>query len=265
MSDLEKKARELRKEVLGLVYRTKKGHIGGCYSEMEILVSLFYDGILRYDAQKPKWSNRDRFIISKGHACAPLYYIFKDLGFFRDETTYQPDSEPFEYPISLVPGIELNTGSLGHGLGVGAGMALAGKMDKKDYVVVVLLGDGEFYEGSNWETGLFAAHHNLGNLIAIVDRNKQIVLDRTEDCNRLEPLDKKWESFGWRVKRINGHSFSNIRDAFCDVRAHIDDKPLMIIADTVKGKGVSFMEGKILWHHAVPNEEEYKRARAELD
>jgi len=163
-----------------------------------------------------------------------------------------------------IPGIEVSTGSLGHGLGIAVGLALCAKMDQKNYLAVVLLGDGECYEGSVWEAAMFAAHHELNNLVAIVDRNRQITLDYTEDCNRLDPFDEKWRSFGWHVIAVDGHSFEELLGAFKDIRQRQSRQPLMVIAKTVKGKGVSFMEGDLHWHHNLPTGEELEFARKQL-
>jgi len=265
ISVLEAKAKWVRQQALEMVARSGKGHIGGSFSCAEILVSLYYDGILRYDPKNPDWEDRDRFILSKGHACPALYPILADVGYFplSDLDTYCQEGSIFEgHANGKVPGIELTTGSLGHGLGIGVGLALAAKLDDKKYRTFVLLGDGECYEGSVWEAANFASHHKLDNLIAIVDRNQQCVLDFTEDCNKLEPFAQKWGAFGWHYLCIDGHSYHALNTALQIV--HITDKPLVIIANTIKGKGVSFMEKNLIWHHQIPNEEELQQARGEL-
>lgn len=264
--DLKEKASWVRCQVLEMIAGAKKGHIGGAFSSTDILVSLYYGDILRFNSKKPKWEDRDRFIMSKGHSGVALYAILADHGFFPVS-----ELEGFcrkgilgGHPDRNIPGIEADTGSLGHGLGIGAGMALAAKMDKKNYNSFVLLGDGECYEGTVWEAAQFAAHHKLNNLIAIVDRNMQGVTDFTEDSNKLEPLDEKWKSFGWNVKKIDGHSYSQIFNAFKDIRSKKTDKPLVIIAKTTKGKGVSYMECQLAWHHSVPAGEKLEKARKQL-
>ncbi len=267
ITKLEKKAVEIRSQILEMVVSSGKGHIGGALSCTDILVALYYGGILRLDPQKPQWQERDRFILSKGHSGIALFAVLADLGFFdvaELKTFGQNGSRLGGHPDRRVPGIEADTGSLGHGLGIGAGIALSAKMDSKDFLTFVLLGDGECYEGSVWEALLFASHHNLNNLIAIIDRNQQCVLDYTEDCVSLEPFRDKLLAFGWDVEEVDGHSFKELSGVFANMRDRQSSKPLAVIADTLKGKGVSFMEGKLKWHHGVPNEEELKIARKEL-
>jgi len=268
MEKLQKKANEIRRTILAMTVNAGKGHIGGAFSCTDILVALYYGGILKYDAAQPDWSERDRFILSKGHVATALYAILADLGFFDRaclDTYGKNGSILGAHPDRNIPGIEINSGSLGHGLGIGAGLALAAKMDKKDYKTVVLLGDGECYEGSVWEAAMFAGHHQLDNMVAIVDRNYQCVLDFTEDCNRQEPFAEKWKAFGWDVVAINGHSFNDFINAFSYLNRKIDARPIAIIAQTIKGKGVSFMEGKLEWHHKVPSRDEIEFARKELE
>ena len=264
---LERKANWVRNQVLEMIVSANKGHIGGAFSCTDILVTLYYGGILRSQPNNPNWSERDRFILSKGHSCVSLYAILADLGFFSISelnSFCQKGSMLGGHPDRNIPGIEADTGSLGHGLGIASGLALSAKIDKKDYMTVVLLGDGECYEGSVWEAAMFAGHHQLNNLVAIVDRNRQCVTDFTEDCVRMEPLDSKWKAFGWDVRTINGHSFRELLDNFKDFRCRKSAKPLAIISNTIKGKGVSFMEGKLPYHHSVPAGEDLKRARQEL-
>lgn len=265
--ELEDKAAWIRKQVLEMIVSAKKGHIGGAFSCTDILVALYYGGILRFDSNNPKWDGRDRFILSKGHSSVALYAILADLGFFpvsELSSFCQKGTMLGGHPDKNIPGIEADTGSLGHGLGIGTGLALAAKMDKKDYMTVVLLGDGECHEGSVWEAAMFAGHHQLNNLIAIVDYNQQCVTDFIEDCNRLEPFADKWQAFGWEFRNVNGHSFDELLGAFKDFHSRKSPRPLVIIASTVKGKGVSFMEGKLEWHHGVPTGEDLERARREL-
>jgi len=265
--ELGRKANWVRNQILEMIVSANKGHIGGAFSCADILVTLYYGGILRFDPNNPNWSERDKFILSKGHSCVALYAVLADLGFFSiSELNFfcQRGSMLGGHPDRNIPGIEADTGSLGHGLGIAAGLALSGKIDKKDFMTVVLVGDGECYEGSVWETAMFAGHHQLNNLIAIVDRNQQCVTDFTEDCVRLEPLDNKWRAFGWDVKTINGHSFEELLDTFKDFRCRKSARPLAIIANTIKGKGVSFMEGELQWHHSVPTGENLRIAREEL-
>lgn len=264
---LKKKAKWVRSQVLEMIVSAHKGHIGGAFSCTDILVTLYYGSILRFNPKNPNWNKRDRFILSKGHSGVALYAVLADLGFFpRSELRlFCQNSLLGGHPDSKIPGVEVDTGSLGHGLGIASGLALSAKLDKKDHMVVVLLGDGECYEGSVWEAAIFAAHHKLNNIVAIIDRNHQCVTDFTENCNSLEPLFNKWESFGWNVKTIDGHSFEELLSVFEDFRSCKSPKPLMIIAHTVKGKGVSFMEGKIAWHHSIPSGENLELARKELN
>lgn len=267
MEKLEKKAQEIRGTVLEMIVQAGKGHIGGAFSCIDILVALYYGGILKYDAANPEWSERDRFILSKGHVATALYAILADRGFFDQKHLGQygkNGSMLGAHPDRNIPGIEINSGSLGHGLGIGAGLALAAKLDKKSNKTIVLLGDGECYEGSVWEAAMFAGHHQLVNLTAIVDRNYQCVLDFTEDCNKQEPFADKWKAFGWDVAVMNGHSCSEIINVFSDRAKHMQKRPLAIIADTIKGKGVSFMEKELVWHHKVPKGQELAQARKEL-
>lgn len=267
VDELSRKANWVRNQILEMIVSANKGHIGGALSCTDILVTLYYGGILRFDPDNPHWSERDRFILSKGHSCTALYAILADLGFFAVSELNSfclKGSILGGHPDRSIPGIEADTGSLGHGLGIAAGLALSAKIDKKDYMTVALLGDGECQEGSVWEAAMFAAHHQLNNLVAIVDRNRQGVTDFTEDSTSLEPFAEKWRGFNWDVREVNGHSFEELLDAFQDIRSCNSSQPLVIIANTVKGKGVSFMERKIIWHHSVPTGEDLKIARQEL-
>lgn len=267
IENLEKKAIYIRRCILELIVCAGKGHIGGALSCADVLVALYYGGILRFDPRKPSWSERDRFILSKGHSGAALYAILADLGFIERKELRQACNNGSilgGHPDRNIPGVEADTGSLGHGLGIGAGMALSAKMNKKDFMTVVVLGDGECYEGSVWEAAMFAAHHQLNNLVVIVDRNGQCVNDFTEDCNRLDPLADKWLAFGWNVSEVDGHSFSELLRVLDSFRKPESSKPKVIIARTIKGKGISFMEGKIKWHHGLPSGTELEIARREL-
>jgi len=267
ITELERKANYIRNQVLDMCVRAGTGHVTSSFSCTEILVALYYGGILRYDASNPKWEDRDRFILSKGHASPLLYAILGDLGFFHESEIWKFCQADGIFGVHLqndVPGVEITAGSLGHGLGIAAGIALAAKMDKKLYTTFTLLGDGECHEGSIWEAAMFAGHHELNNLIAIVDRNWLCVTDFTEDCVRLNPLDKKWESYGWDVVTISGHSFEGIFSALGEFRSRRLNKPLVIIANTIKGKGVSFMENQPLWHGIAPKGKEAEMAKIEL-
>jgi transketolase len=265
--DLKKKAKLIRNMILEMIVSAGKGHIGGAFSCTDILVALYYGGILRFNPSNPDWNERDRFILSKGHSGVAVYAILADLGFFANSeltSICRNGSMLGGHPDRNIPGIEADTGSLGHGLGIASGLALSAKIDNKDFMTVVLLGDGECQEGSVWEAAMFAAQHKLNNLVAIVDRNRQGVTDFTEDSASLEPFVDKWRGFNWAAKEINGHSFEEIFGALRSYRSFESFKPLVIIANTIKGKGVSFMERKLEWHHNVPSGENLKIARQEF-
>jgi transketolase len=264
---LKERARWVRHQVLEMIASAGKGHLGGSLSCTDILVSLYHGAVLRYDVHNPRWEGRDRLIYSKGHSSETLYAVLADVGFFPVEelSTYgQPGTRLGGHVDNTIPGVEVSTGSLGHGLGIGAGLALSAKLDVRDYLTFVILGDGECYEGSVWEAAMFAAHHHLNNLIAIVDRNGQVTLDYTEDCNRLEPFADKWKAFGWDVHEVDGHALDDLLGTLQGLRRRESPTPAVIIANTKKGKGVSFMEGNLNWHHNVPRGEQLEQARREL-
>lgn len=261
---LHKKAAQIRMDLLRMVYEAKTGHTGSSLSETDILTVLYYS-ILRSDPANPEWEERDRFIQSKGHAVEALYCILADKGYFPKEelkTFSQFGSPLIGHPNRKVPGIEMNTGALGHGLAVGVGMALSGKLDHKSHHVYVLMGDGEQAEGSIWEAAMAAANFNLDNLTGIIDRNKLQISGCTEDVMRLEPLEDKWRSFGWEVIEVNGHDMAQLQDVLSMPRQ--EKKPRLVMAYTTKGKGVSFMENIAHWHHGVPTEDQYLQATKEL-
>ncbi len=257
------KARMLRSLVLRTCIKAGTGHVTSSFSCVELLVALYYGGILRYDPKRPHWDERDRFILSKGQASPILYAVLSDCGFFPRSwlKTFCQASGKFGVHLQCdVPGVEVTTGSLGYGLGIAAGLALAARLDRKLYLTYVLLGDGECHEGSIWEAAMFAGHHQLNNLVAIVDRNWLCATDFTENCVRLNPLAKKWHSFGWDVTVIDGHSFPEIIQAFRGLQSRQGNRPLVIIANTVKGKGIDFMENYPLWHGIAPQKDQAKRA-----
>lgn len=266
MPALQAKAAAIRLGILEAIAGAGKGHIGGAFSCTDILVTLYHGGILKADPAKPHWVERDRFILSKGHVGAALYVVLADLGYFDSAELARLNRGGIlgEHPDRGIPGVEIDSGSLGHGLGIGAGMALAAKLDSNAYRTVVLLGDGECYEGSVWEAAMFAAHHRLNNLVAIIDRNGQCVNDFTENMNRLDPLGAKWAAFGWEVREIDGHSFEELQTSLGDLHTRRAEKPLVVIANTVKGKGVSFMEGQLAWHHGGVSGVKLEQARKEL-
>jgi len=263
-SDLDIHALKTRRRLLELIYAGKGGHTGGSLSSVDILVCLYYH-VLKIRPEEPAWPDRDRFVLSKGHAVEGYYCILSDLGFFPEsilQTYGQPGSLLNGHPTAKVPGVEFNTGALGHGLSAGVGMALAAKMDKKDYRVFVLMGDGEQAEGSVWEAAMAGSHFKLSNLIAIIDRNRLQISGDTEDVMALDDLKARWASFGWNTKEVDGHNFKELIDIFEEPKKN--SMPTMIIARTVKGKGVSFMENQAGWHHRVPKDEELAKAFEEL-
>lgn len=261
--NLKKKAYEIRKKILETCIRAGTGHVTSSMSCVEIMVTLYYGGIMNFDPKNPNWPQRDRFIVSKGQASPALYTILADLGYFDAKELDRFAQKNGKFGVHLqkdVPGAELTVGSLGQGFGIAAGIALGAKMNRELYMVYTLLGDGECYEGSIWETAMFASHYRLNNLVAIVDRNYLCVTDFTENLIALEPLEKKWESFGWNVRRIDGHSFPELLGSLRDVKSRKSSKPLVIIADTVKGKGIKSMCYQPLWHAMVPKGDEEKIA-----
>jgi len=262
----QKIAKEIRKKILKMIFTSQSSHIGSALSCVDILTTLYFK-ILKIDPQKPSAENRDRFILSKGHAASALYATLAQRGFFSEEVLnsycLNGGKLPGHSTIHCVPGVEVSTGSLGHGLAIGAGMAIAGKHDNKNYRVFVLMSDGECDEGSVWETAMFASHHELDNLIGILDYNKLQAFGKTKDVLNLEPLRKKWVSFGWQVKEIDGHNFKQIEKVLSKAPFK-KNKPSIIIAHTIKGKGISFMENKLEWHYKSPSKEEYLFALKEL-
>lgn len=264
--DLKEKAKELRKIVWKTICKGAGGHIPASLSIIEILAVLYYE-IMDISPQNPKDPQRDRFILSKGHAGVALYAILADKGFFDKkhlDTFGQRGTILGGHPdMYSVPGVEASTGALGHGFPFAVGIALAAKMDKKDYRVFVLVGDGECQEGSVWEAALFAPQHKLDNLVVIIDFNKYQALDRLDKIVSLDPLVDKWKAFGWAVKEVDGHNISQLRNIFKGI-PFVKGKPSLIIANTIKGKGVSFMENVPIWHYRLPNAEEMKIACNEL-
>lgn len=266
--ELEKKAKYIRNQVLDMCVKAETGHVNSAFSCVEILVALYYGGILRFDPKNQNWEGRDRFILSKGQASVLLYPILANLGFFPEEELNRFNQADGIFGVHLqhdVPGAEITSGSLGHGFGVAAGLALAAKMNRELYTTFTLLGDGECYEGSIWETAMFASHNRLNNLVAIVDRNHLCVTDFTENIVALEPMDEKWKAFGWRTINVNGHSFEEILEALRGFRSRKYTKPLVIIADTTKGEGVSFLSDVPLWHSLAPKGQEAIDAKNELN
>ncbi|WP_334111009.1 transketolase [Thermodesulfitimonas autotrophica] len=263
--ELERKACAIRQDVIRMLATAGSGHPGGSLSAVEILTALYFQ-VLRVDPRQPDDPERDRFILSKGHACPALYATLAERGFFP--LSWLEDLRRLGSPLQghpdmrKVPGVEMSTGSLGQGLSVGVGMALAGRLRESGYRVYVLLGDGECQEGQVWEAAMAAAHYRLRNLVAIVDRNGLQIDGPTEEVLALEPLADKWKAFGWSVITVNGHDFGELFSAFESVG--YARRPTAIIARTVKGKGVSFMESQVDWHGKAPNREQGEQALREL-
>lgn len=266
VKDLERKSIAYRQKVLKYIYNAKAGHTGGSLSCLDIL-NVLYNEVLNVSPDNFSSPDRDRYIQSKGHCVEALFVVLADQGFFPEadlETLCRYGSHYIGHPTRKVKGVEQNTGALGHGLPLSVGTALAAKMDERPYRVFTLLGDGELPEGSNWEAALTASHYRLDNLCAILDYNKLQITGRTADVCNTEPIDAKFESFGWAVKHVDGHDIAVLTETFKQL-PFTAGKPSLIIAHTVKGKGVSFMENNLKWHHGVPSEKQYAEALSELE
>lgn len=265
IQELESFARAIRIDVLRMVHRAKSSHVGSCFSIAEILAVL-YGRILNVDPTRPYKDDRDRFILSKGHACAALYSALATKGFFPREwldNFYQDGSNLPGHATHTVPGVEVSTGSLGHGLSIACGMALVGKRETKPFRVFTLLSDGECDEGSVWEAVLFAGHHRLDNLVAIVDANRIQSLGRVSDVLNLDPLRDKWRVCRWSVREVDGHNVEEVEAALAGVPFEAS-VPSCVIARTTKGRGVSFMQDELLWHYRSPSDQEFAEALSEL-
>jgi transketolase len=265
--ELRRRATEVRKHDLQMVKRAGLGHIGGEFSATDILVTLYF-GVLRVDPHDPTAPDRDRFVLSKGHSAAALYATLAEAGFFDVgllDTFMAPLSRLSGHPDrNKVPGVETNTGPLGHGFPVAVGMALAARVDGSARRVFALTGDGELQEGSMWEAAMAANHYGLDNLVVIVDRNGLQQGDRTESTMRLEPLADKWQAFGWAVREVDGHDHAQLLEVLGSV-PFTPGRPSCVIAHTHKGHPVSFISDNVQWHHRVPNDDEYARALGELE
>ena len=266
LTRLSKMAEQIRKDCIWMSTKGGTGHLGPALSIADIMAVL-YGEIMKYDPKDPSWPDRDRFILSKGHGCLALYATLAQCGYF-DKALYREFCSRLDtmlpgHPEKKLPGVEANTGSLGHGIAIGMGMALAGKMANKDYRVFVITGDGELQEGSNWEAAMAASHHKLDNLVVIVDRNKLQLGDFTENISQLEPLSKKWESFGWEVKVVDGHNIEEMVSVMNTI-PFAKGKPSAIIASTIKGKGLKIAENKVEWHYKVLSKEQYEELKDEL-
>lgn len=263
---------QLRRKTLDMCIKGKTGHVTSSFSCAEILTVLYFGGILKYDSKNPLSDKRDRFVLSKGQASPILYNVLAKAGFFPEGWIKSFAKQKGHFGVHLqnnVPGVEFTTGSLGHGLGYGAGTALAGRINKRKYHTFVLLGDAELYEGSNWEVAMFVAHHKLNNLTGIVDRNGLGVLGFTEEIVAIDPLPQKFGAFGWETKEINGNSIEEVYDSleYAKIRGKTSgsEKPLMIIANTTKGKGIPSWENVALKHGVAPKGEEAKKLCKELE
>ena len=267
MATTQELAKKVRIHVLRMTSRGGSSHVGAAFSIADILAVL-YGGALRHDPTRPDWAGRDRFILSKGHAGAAVYATLAEAGYFPVELLSQhyQDGSVLSGHVSHkgIPGVELSTGSLGHGLGVGTGMAKALKLSGSASRVYVLLSDGECDEGTIWEAALFAQHHRLDNLVAMVDFNKIQSLAPVADTLALEPFRQKWESFNWRVLEVDGHDHAALAGVLQQLPT-VAGHPTVVIAHTIKGKGVSFMENTVLWHYRTARGEEFDRALAELE
>jgi transketolase len=266
MNNIKQLSKKIRLTILETIYRAKTGHIGGSFSCIDILIVLFFKKIIFFNPIKLKMKNRDRFILSKGHATAALYSIFAHLKLIRFEelNTYcSNNSRLGSHPSHLVPGVEIETGSLGHGLPISCGIAYAALKDKKKFKIYTLISDGEIFEGSTWESFIFASHHKLNNLVIIIDNNNQIVMDYSKKIGDFNNLKNKLTSFNFNVFEIDGHNLLSLEKTL--KKSKRSKKTTVIIANTIKGKGVSFMEKNIKWHHSIPNEEEYLLAKNELE
>ncbi len=265
LTALQNKATDIRIRLIEMISKANTGHTGGALSSVDILVSLFYH-TMKIDAAEPNLKERDRFLLSKGHSVEPYLCILSDLGFFPDQeldTFSSYKSRLIGHPTRKVPGIEMNTGALGHALSVGVGMAIAAKKLGESHRVFTLMGDGEQAEGSIWEAAMAGSHYKLGNLVGIVDRNYLQISGNTEDVMSLDSLEDKWSSFGWNTLNVDGNSIEYICKTLDSIN-YAGDKPTAIIARTTKGKGVSFMENNPKWHHGVAKGEEFKTAINDL-
>jgi transketolase len=266
IKELQEKAKQVRRLIIKMLAKAGSGHPGGSLSATDLITVLYFT-ILRHKPQDPGWPERDRFHLSKGHCCPLSYALLSESGYFSKEELWnlrQLGSLLQGHPDRRTPGIEVASGSLGQGLSIALGMSLAAKMDKKDYRVYVLLGDGEIQEGNIWEAAMAASHYHCDNLCAILDYNGFQIDGKVKDVMNLEPLVGKWQAFGWHTIEINGHNMKEILSAYEEAKT-IKSKPTIIIAHTIKGKGVSFMENVVDFHGRAPTKEEAEKALKELE
>lgn len=266
-AELKSKANKIRKDIVRMITEAKSGHPGGSLSAVDVVTALYFK-VMRHNPKDPRWKDRDRFILSKGHAAPLLYAVLAESGYFEVKellTLRKLGSRLQGHPdMKRLPGVEISTGSLGHGLSVGNGMAIAGKLNKKGYRVYVLLGDGECQEGQVWEAAMTASHYKLDNVTAILDYNGLQIDGPVKDVMNINPISNKWRAFGWYVIEINGHDFKEIFYSFEKVKK-LKGKPGIIIAHTTKGKGVSFMENVVDFHGKAPTKEQTVQALKELE
>lgn len=266
VEELRLQAKEIRKEILLMTHKAGSGHPGGSLSAADIVTALYFH-VMNIDPANPKWEDRDRFVLSKGHAAPVLYAALAEQGYFPKEDLNrlrQMDQHLQGHPdMKGTPGVDMTTGSLGQGISAAVGMALAGKLDQKGYRVYAVLGDGEMQEGQVWEALMSAAHYRLDNLIAVLDHNRIQLVGPTSDIMTVSPAAEKIRAFGWHVIEIDGHDMREILDALHTAQS-VTGKPVMIVADTVKGKGVSFMENTAAWHGNAPGDADLEKALAEL-
>ena len=267
VEEMREKAKRLRRHIIAMTAKAGSGHPGGSLSAVEIITALFFH-MLRHDPRNPRWPDRDRFVLSKGHAAPLLYATLAETGYFPTAellTLRQLDSRMQGHTdMTVTPGVEMSAGALGQGLSFAIGIALAGRLDRRDYRVYVLIGDGECDEGQVWEAAMAAAHFKVDNMVAIVDRNRQQIDGWTYEVMDTEPMDEKWHSFGWHTIEVDGHDLAQIIAALEEAKT-IKGKPTAIIAHTTKGKGVSFMENNLDFHGTAPTPEETERALKELE
>jgi len=266
INDLKKRSNKIRKHIIEMIYSARSGHPGGSLSSADIITSLYFH-VMAHDPKNPFWEGRDRFILSKGHACPALYAALAESGYFDKselKNLRKPECLLQGHPCTKTPGVEISTGSLGQGLSIATGIALGLRLDGSSSRVFALLGDGELQSGQVWEAMMAAPNFKLGNLTAIIDRNKLQIDGPTEKVMALEPLKDKLQAFNWKVYEIDGHNFKEIIDTINE-GLKITDKPKVIIAHTVKGKGVSFMENNVSFHGKAPTDDEFKIAMKELE
>jgi len=265
---LETKSLDLRRKIIKTCFLGRAGHIPPSLSALDILTVLYFGGVLRYDASNPNLPDRDRFILSKGHAALAFYNVLCDAGFFKREelnTFCKPGTIFGAHPTPSIAGVECATGALGHGLSFGVGVALSARLKKEPYLTYVITGDGECQEGSIWEAAMSISKYNLTNLIWIIDHNKWQATGKLSETMSLMPLDKKLQAFGFNVLSIDGHNYGELLQSLKISRNNLPGKPLAIIANTIKGKGISMIEGKREWHSKIPNNDEFKMIAEQLN